>query len=87
MKVLIGPPHLTRFERSRIIGARALQLSMGAPLLIENPGGVTDPILIAEQELIFGALPITIRRYLPEGEKVLPDGSRHQDIPLKQLIA
>jgi hypothetical protein len=38
-KILIGPPKLTRFERARIVGARALQISMGAPLLIEVPEG------------------------------------------------
>ena len=48
--VLIGPPKLTRFERARIIGARALQISMGAPLLIETEG-LTDPIDIALKEL------------------------------------
>jgi DNA-directed RNA polymerase subunit K len=30
---LIGPPKLTRFERARIVGARALQISLGAPIL------------------------------------------------------
>ena len=33
-KVKIGPDRLTRFERARIVGARALQLSMGAPILL-----------------------------------------------------
>ena len=30
-KITIGPPALTRFEKARIMGARALQLSLGAP--------------------------------------------------------
>lgn len=73
---IIGPSWLTRFERARIISARALQISMGAPpLIITNK---SSPLEIAEEELKAGVLPITIRRKLPDG--------RHQDIPLKWLI-
>ncbi|HDI53210.1 MAG TPA: DNA-directed RNA polymerase subunit K, partial [Candidatus Bathyarchaeota archaeon] len=74
----IGPPKLTRFEKARIVGARALQISMGAPVLIEVPKGVKDPIDIALLELEAGVLPITIRRTLPDGT--------YQDIPLIALI-
>src|SRR5574343_579989 len=61
----------TRYERSRILGARALQISMDAPLLIkiddeELEGMNYDPLRIAEKELDSGALPITIRRTMPE---------------------
>ena len=76
-KRLIGPPRLTRFERARIIGARALQISMGAPLLIEPPEGLIDEIELALMELEAGVLPITIRRELP--------GGSYQDIPLNLL--
>ncbi len=78
VKILIGPPKLTRYERARIIGARALQISMGAPVLIELPENVKDPLEIAEIELEMGILPITIRRRKPNGE--------WQDIPLKWLL-
>ncbi|MDY6766110.1 MAG: DNA-directed RNA polymerase subunit K [Candidatus Nanohaloarchaea archaeon] len=50
----------TRFERARIIGARALQLSEGAPALIETES--TKPIDIARQELEDGVVPIGVRR-------------------------
>ncbi|MDY6761931.1 MAG: DNA-directed RNA polymerase subunit K [Candidatus Nanohaloarchaea archaeon] len=50
----------TRFERARIIGARALQLSEGAPALIET--SATKPIDIARQELEDGVVPIGVRR-------------------------
>lgn len=50
----------TRYERARIIGARALQISMGAPPLIEID--TNDPVRIARQELERGVLPITVRR-------------------------
>jgi len=77
-KILIGPPKLTRFERARIVGARALQISMGAPILIEPPKAPANPIDIALQELEIGILPITIRRTLPD--------ETYQDIPLKWLL-
>ena len=50
----------TRFERARIIGARALQISMGAPILIQTEK--SDPIDIAIQELEQGVIPITVKR-------------------------
>jgi len=76
---LIGPPKITRFERARIVGARALQIAMGAPLLIGAPGKRAGPIDIAIMELESGILPLTIRRTLPNEE--------YQDIPLKWLSA
>ncbi|MEI7827598.1 MAG: DNA-directed RNA polymerase subunit K [Euryarchaeota archaeon] len=51
---------LTRYERARIVGARALQISMGAPTLIEC--NTTDPIDMALEELKKGVIPITIKR-------------------------
>lgn len=50
----------TRFERARIIGARALQLAEGAPALIETDN--SDPIEIARTELDEGVVPIGVRR-------------------------
>jgi len=76
-QVSIGPPKVTRFERARIVGARALQIAMGAPLLVESPNSRAGPIDIALLELESGILPITIRRTLPNEE--------FQDIPLKWL--
>jgi len=75
---LIGPPKLTRFEKARVVGARALQIAMGAPILIEPPDRPLSPIDIALKELEAGVLPITIRRTLPDGT--------YQDIPLKWLL-
>jgi DNA-directed RNA polymerase I, II, and III subunit RPABC2 len=76
-EVIIGPTKITRFERARIVGARALQIAMGAPLLIESPESRIGPIDIALLELESGILPLTIRRTLPNDE--------YQDIPLKWL--
>jgi len=53
----------TRFEKARIIGARALQISMGAPsTLAKIPKEVIDPVEIAMLEFEEGAIPITVRR-------------------------
>lgn len=76
-KVTIGPPKLTRFEKARIAGARALQIAMGAPILVD-PSSLTSPIDIALKELESGILPITIRRTLPDGT--------FQDVPIKWLM-
>ncbi len=75
--VLIGPPTLTRFERARITGARSLQLSLGAPSLISWTDETRDTISIATAELDSRALPISIRRILPNG--------LFQDIPVDWL--
>jgi DNA-directed RNA polymerase subunit K len=53
----------TRFERARIIGARALQISMGSPVLIElKDESIIDPIEIAIREYEVGAIPMTVKR-------------------------
>jgi DNA-directed RNA polymerase subunit K len=52
----------TRFERARILGARALQISMGAPVLVDVPKTIIDPLSIAELEFQKGVIPITVRR-------------------------
>ena len=75
---LIGPKKLTRFERARIVGARALQISMGAPVLLDVPDLIRSPIELGELELRAGVLPISIRRALPDGTSM--------NIPLKTLL-
>ena len=52
----------TRFERARIIGARALQISLGAPTLVEVPEETIDPIEIAIKEFEKGVIPMTVKR-------------------------
>jgi len=62
----------TKFEIARMLGARALQISMGAPFLVK----LTDkqlqeihynPIEIAKMELEKDVLPLTVKRPLPRG--------------------
>ena len=52
---------LNRFERARIIGARALQLAMGAPPLVEVKD-LTDTVKIAFSEFEKGVIPIVVLR-------------------------
>ena len=73
-KVLMGPPNLTRFEKARIMGARALQLSLGAPTFIDIPETAATSLDIAMEELDQRLIPISIRRVLPNGD--------FQNIPL-----
>jgi len=58
----------SRFEKARIIGARALQITMGAPILIEVPSTMIDPIKIALQEYEKGVIPITVKRASEGGQ-------------------
>src|SRR3989338_2455360 len=44
-------PHLTKYERARVLGTRALQISMNAPTLVELDPGQSDPLQIAMKEL------------------------------------
>jgi DNA-directed RNA polymerase subunit K len=52
----------TRFEKARIIGARALQISFGAPILIDYPADMLDSIDIAMLEFDRDMVPITVSR-------------------------
>ena len=77
-KITIGPPTLTRFEKARIMGARALQLSLGAPPFIEIPKDARISLDISMEELEQRVIPITIRRVLPNGD--------YQNIPIDYFI-
>ena len=52
----------SKYEKARIIGARALQLAYGAPPLVKVPEGTVNPIDLAELEFNEGVIPITILR-------------------------
>jgi DNA-directed RNA polymerase subunit K len=80
-EIKIGPPFLTKYERAKIIGLRALQLDYGAfPLIdVERAGIRKDPIEIARYELDHGLLPLSIVRHTPAGQV--------QIIPLKLLLS
>lgn len=61
----------TKYEKARIIGSRALQISLGAPILIKIDDEALkkiryDPLEISKQEFEKGIIPITVKRPLPK---------------------
>ena len=76
-RVITGPITLTRFEKARIMGARALQLSLGAPVFIKIPKNATTSLEIAMEELKQRVIPIVIKRTLPNQD--------FQNIPLDKF--
>ena len=72
--------YMTKYEKARVLGTRALQISMNAPVLVDV-AGETDPLKIAMKELNQRKVPITVRRFLPDGsyedwnvdELIVPD--------------
>jgi len=81
----------TKFEIARILGARALQLSMNAPILIkiskeELEKIKFDPLSIAEIEFKGGVLPITVRRPFPKKEFIeLKEKEEEQEKIIEEL--
>mmetsp|Transcript_1279 Transcript_1279/g.1574 ORF Transcript_1279/g.1574 Transcript_1279/m.1574 type:complete len:150 (-) Transcript_1279:240-689(-) len=73
----ITTKYLTKYERARVLGTRALQISMNAPVMVDLDGE-TDPLKIAEKELRERKIPIIIRRYLPD--------MSHEDWSMDELI-
>jgi len=65
----------SKYEKTRILGARALQIAMNAPLLIkikqEDLEKIRfDAIKIAETEFESGILPISVKRPFPQKKEV-----------------
>merc|ERR1712141_292582 len=73
----ITTPYMTKYERARVLGTRALQIAMCAPVMVELEGE-TDPLQIAMKELKQRKIPIIIRRYLPD--------SSYEDWGIDELI-
>ncbi|ORY87966.1 RNA polymerase, subunit omega/K/RPB6 [Protomyces lactucae-debilis] len=70
-------PYMTKYEKARILGTRALQISMNAPVLVALEGE-TDPLVIAQKELSAKKIPLLIRRFLPDGS--------YEDWSVQELI-
>ncbi|MBI3588002.1 DNA-directed RNA polymerase subunit K [Candidatus Micrarchaeota archaeon] len=51
---------LTHYERARLVGARALQLAMGAPPLVKAPGGLVSAVKLAFLEFEKSAIPLKV---------------------------
>lgn len=76
-KERITSKYMTKYERARVLGTRALQISMNAPVMVELDNE-TDPLQIALKELQANKIPIIVRRYLPDGS--------FEDWPVRDLI-
>jgi DNA-directed RNA polymerase subunit K len=61
----------TRFEVARLLGARSLQIALGAPVLVKTD--LQDPLAIAKQEFRECRMPITIKRRLPNNQEIVVD--------------
>lgn len=77
--------HFTRYELARIIGARALQIAMDAPILLKISDAELkqikyDPLKIAELEVKAGVLPISIHRPRPQRR-----GDKLKDVKEEQI--
>lgn len=59
--------YLTKYEKTRVIGQRATQISKGAPPLVDITG-LDDAISIAEKELLEKKMPLKVKRFYPNGE-------------------
>ncbi len=60
---------ITKYEKARVIGTRALQLSLGAPPMVKVEG-MTDVMDIAEKELMEYKIPLIVKRKLPDGTSI-----------------
>uniref|UniRef100_UPI0035900155 DNA-directed RNA polymerases I, II, and III subunit RPABC2-like isoform X2 n=1 Tax=Myxine glutinosa TaxID=7769 RepID=UPI0035900155 len=65
-KERVSTPFITKYERARVLGTRALQIAMCAPVMVQLEGE-TDPLLIAVKELKARKIPMIVRRHLPDG--------------------
>merc|ERR1719229_582778 len=68
---------MTKYEKARLLGTRAEQISRNAPIMVD-PEGETSPLEIATKELREKKIPFVIRRYLPDGT--------FEDWPVTELI-
>ena len=57
---------MTKFEYTRLLGIRAVQISMNAPVMIDI-NNMIDPIEIAKKEIKECKIPLIIKRKLPNG--------------------
>lgn len=64
---------LTRFEKARVMSARALQIAMGAPVLVKVPKEIQRIEDIVRLEFEKKALPLTIVREMPDGTRIFLD--------------
>lgn len=84
VEITLGEEEFTKYEVARMIGSRALQISMGAPFLIKIPPKKLEelkynPIEIAKAEFKENAIPITVKRMLPHERKLRKDEAQKKE--------
>lgn len=72
-------PHMTEFERARIIGMRGEQIANGTPPFVEKIEG-DNPMDTAEREFAAGRIPFIIRRFVPANGKVTTEDWKIQEL-------
>ena len=72
---------LSKYEKAKIIGIRAQQISMGSNIYLDNVHGYTNPLDIAKEELRQKRTPLIVRRNVV-GKK----GVVHEDWRIEELI-
>ena len=77
LKPIKTTEYLTKYERARVLGIRAMQIANGAPVSFDI-GREIDPLNIAEEELKQGKTPLIIRRHLPDGT--------YEDVAVNELF-
>ena len=82
----------TKYETARIVGARALQIAMDAPLLLKLSDAELkeiqyDSLRIAERELLEGVLPIAINRPMPKMKKAKLTAVKEELSSDEELVA
>lgn len=91
-KTKITGQQFTKYEIARVIGARALQIAMDAPLLLKLSDSDLkeikyDSIRIAEKELEAGVLPIDIHRPVPRKHKEKLHAIKEEHISDEEIVA
>ena len=64
----ITKPFMNKYEKAKVLGTRAMQISRNAPIFVKLQAQDSDPLLIAEKELRERKIPFVIRRHLPDGK-------------------
>ena len=70
LKPIKTSEYLSKYEKAKVLGIRAMQIAQGAPFPsnLTHEKQLTDPLDIAEKELLAKSSPLIIRRILPNGE-------------------
>lgn len=72
-------PYLTKYEKARIIGTRALQISLDSKVFVEK-NGETDPYKLAVMEFEQKKIPLLVQRILPNGDIETLDVNKYESL-------